>query len=191
MKKLLNISLVLVVFCVSGSLSCSGLFKSKKAAPAAAVPGLSAGDFFQTETRKAMVMAKAQPQPVPAATVTRTRPPSAIPSELVDVSAPGSSVVSRTYPWPECGIVQLDKIMPNEVGLNKSFNYTIKISNLTETKLTDIIITENLPANFKYMSSNPSAKAEDNKLIWGVETLGPKAHKQFTVSGMATYTESR
>lgn len=192
MKKLLNISLVLLVFCVSGSLSCTGLFKSKKAAPAAAVPGLSAGDFFQAETRKAMVMAKAQPQavPAPAITTTTTRTAGAVPSGLVEVSAPGSSVVSRTYPWPECGIVQLDKIMPNEVGLNKSFNYTIKISNLTETKLTDIIITENLPANFKYMSSNPSARAEDNKLIWDVETLGPKAHKQFTVSGMATYTES-
>jgi uncharacterized repeat protein (TIGR01451 family) len=188
MKKLLNISLVFLVFCVSGSLSCNGLFKSKKATPtAAAVPGLSAGDFFQTETRKAMAMATSKPRPVPAAAII---PPSAVPSELVDVSSPGSSVVSRTYPWPECGIVQLDKIMPNEVGLNKSFNYTIKITNLTETKLTDIIITENLPANFKYMSSNPSAKTEESKLIWNIDSLGPKEHKQFTVSGMATYTES-
>jgi uncharacterized repeat protein (TIGR01451 family) len=185
MKKLLNISLVLLVFCVSGSLSCKGLFKSKKATPAAAAPGLSAGDFFQTETRKAMATSK--PQPVPTAAII---PPRAVPSELVDVSSPGSSVVSRTYPWPECGIVQLDKIMPNEVGLNKSFNYTIKISNLTESNLTDIIITEILPANFKYMSSNPSAKTDENKLIWDIDSLGPKAHKQFTVSGMATYTES-
>jgi uncharacterized repeat protein (TIGR01451 family) len=185
MKKLLNISLVLLVFCVSGSLSCKGLFKSKKATPAAAAPGLSAGDFFQTETRKAMATTK--PQSVPTAAII---PPRAVPSELVDVSSPGSSVVSRTYPWPECGIVQLDKIMPNEVGLNKSFNYTIKISNLTESNLTDIIITEILPANFKYMSSNPSAKTDENKLIWDIDSLGPKAHKQFTVSGMATYTES-
>jgi uncharacterized repeat protein (TIGR01451 family) len=185
MKKLLNISLVLLVFCLSGSLSCKGLFKPKKDTPTAAVPGLSAGDFFQTETRKAMAVSKAQP--VPAATI---KLPGAVPSELVEVSSPGSSVVSRTYPWPECGIVQLDKIMPNEVGLNKSFNYTIKITNLTESKLTDIIITENLPANFKYMSANPAAKTEENKLIWDIDSLGPKAHKQFTVSGMATYTES-
>jgi uncharacterized repeat protein (TIGR01451 family) len=79
--------------------------------------------------------------------------------------------------------------MPNEVGLNRNFNYTIKITNLTETNLTDIVITEQLPANFKYMSTNPTAKAEDNKLIWEIASLGPKARKQFTVSGMATYRE--
>ena len=88
MKKLLNISLVLLVFCSSGSLSCKGLFKSKKAAPVAAAPGLSAGDFFQTETRKAMAMSK--PRPVPTASII---PPRAVPSELVDVSSPGSFAV--------------------------------------------------------------------------------------------------
>ncbi|MGB2866234.1 MAG: hypothetical protein WBC05_23080 [Sedimentisphaerales bacterium] len=183
MKKLLNISLLLLVFSLSGSLSCKSLFRPKQQKAKAAVPGLSASDFFRTETRKAAVMAQAQPLP----TATRTMPGPA-PTGLVAVSAPGSSVISRTYPWPECGIVQLDKIMPNEVGLNKSFNYTIKITNLTESKLTDIIITEHLPDNFKYMSANPSAKHEEAKLIWDIPTLGPKARQQFTVSGMATYT---
>lgn len=192
MKKLLNIPLLLlVVFCLSCSLSCSILSKPKKAKPAAAVPGLSAGDFFQTETRKAMTTPRSRPVPAPTATLAPLiTAPRTTSNELVDVSAPGSSVVSRTYPWPECGIVQLDKIMPNEVGLNRSFNYTIKITNLTETTLTDIIITELIPANFKYMSSNPAAKTQDNKLIWDIASLGPKAQKQFTVSGMATYTEN-
>jgi uncharacterized repeat protein (TIGR01451 family) len=83
----------------------------------------------------------------------------------------------------------LDKVMPNEVGMNRSFNYTIKVTNLTETMLTDIVITEHLPDNFKYLSANPSAKHEEKKLTWDIPTLGPKARKQFTVSGMATYTE--
>ena len=193
MKKLLNIPLLLlVVFCLSGSLSCSLLSKPKRSRPVAAEPGLSAGDFFQTEVHKAMTTPRSQPVPsaipamAPAPLITAPKTTS---SELIDVSAPGSSVVSRTYPWPECGIVQLDKVMPNEVGLNRSFNYTIKITNLTETILTDIVITEVLPANFKYISSNPTAKTEENKLIWDVASLGPKANKQFTISGMATYTE--
>lgn len=205
MKKLLNITLLLLVFSLSGSLSCKSLFRPKQqkkvnaAEPGlsasdffktetqkgkkATEPGLSASDFFRTETRRAAVMAQGQPLP----TATR-RLPIPAPTGLVAVTAPGSSVISRTYPWPECGIVQLDKIMPNEVGLNRSFNYTIKITNLTESKLTDIIITEYLPDNFKYMSSNPSAKHEENRLIWDIPTLGPKARQQYTVSGMATYT---
>jgi len=184
MKKLLNISLLLLVFCLSGSLSCKSLFRPKQQkVKAAAVPGLSASDFFRTETRKAVAMAQAQPLPTAMRKI-----PGPAPTGLVAVSAPGSSVISRTYPWPECGIVQLDKIMPNEVGLNRSFNYTIKITNLTESMLTGIVINEQLPENFKYMSSNPSARQVETKLIWDISSLGPKAHKQFTVSGMATYT---
>jgi len=212
MKKL-NISLLLLVFCVSGSLSCRSIFRPKQQKVktqirAAAEPGLSSSDFFRAETqRAAKVKGAAEPglsasdfvgtstqraaaipqaQPIPAAT--RTIPGRA-PSGLVAVSAPGSSVISRTYPWPECGIVQLDKIMPNEVGLNRAFNYTIKLTNLTETNLTDIVITEHLPDNFKYTNANPSARQVDKKLIWDIPTLGPKGRQQFTVSGMATYTE--
>jgi len=183
MKKILNISLLLLVFGLSGSLSCKSWFRPKQVKKAE--PGLSASDFFRTETSKAMTPVQAQPVPSPT-----IRPPGAVTSELIDVSAPGTSVISRTYPWPECGIVQLDKIMPNEVGLNRTFNYTLKISNLTETTLTDITITEHLPDNFKYMSSNPAGKEEEKKVIWNIASLGPKARQQFTVSGVATYTEA-
>ena len=191
MRKLLNISLLLLILCLSGSLSCKSWFQPKKQVKVAAEPGLSAGDFFQTETRKAMTPARAQPVPAPTIRPLSptTRPLIPTTTELIDVSAPGSSVISKAYPWPECGIVQMDKIMPNEVGLNRNFNYTIKISNLTETTLTDIIVTEHLPDNFQYMSSNPAARSEDKKLIWNIDTLGPKARKQFSVTGMATYTE--
>ncbi len=167
MKKLLNISLLLLVFCASGSLSCRSITRSKQQKTKAAEPGLSASDFFSAQTRRT---ATTQGQPIPAPTTIRpaaqslgiqslsagsprspiTRSPIArspiqrpivqspiaripAPTGLVDVSAPGSSVISRTYPWPECGVVQMDKVMPNEVGLNRSFNYTIKITNLTET----------------------------------------------------------
>lgn len=182
MKKLLNISLLLLVLCMSGSLGCKSLFQPKKKVQAAE-PGLGASDFFRTETRRAMT----QTQRVPAPTI--SQPGTATPG-LIAVSEPGSSVVSRTYPWPECGIVQLDKIMPKEVGLNRAFNYTIKITNLTETNLTDIIITENLPENFKFLSANPSARTDEKKIHWEIPSLGPKGRKQFTVSGIATYTES-
>ena len=56
MKKL-NISLLLLVFCVSGSLSCRSIFRPKqkkiKTTTKAAEPGLSASDFFRAETQRA------------------------------------------------------------------------------------------------------------------------------------------
>lgn len=110
---------------------------------------------------------------------------------MVAVSESGSSIVSKTYPWAECGVVQLDKTMPKEVGLNKPFTYTIKVANLTNTTLNDIIVTENLPDNFKFLSANPSAQQdEENILFWEIAKLGPKSSTQITISGQATYIDA-
>lgn len=182
MKKFLNISLLLLVFVLSGSLSCKSWLSPKKAK--LAEPDLSAGDFFREQTRKALAIPPAQAVPAPI-----KRQPTSVTPDLVALNGSGSSVVSRTYPWPECGVVQLDKTMPKEIGLNRSFNYTIKVINLTDATLTDIVITEDLPSNFKFMSANPTAKEEGNKLLWEIASLGPKASRQFKVTGMATYTD--
>ena len=182
MKKFLNISLFLLVFGLSGSLSCKSWLGPKKAK--LAEPGLSAGDFFREETRKALAMPPAQPKPAPVKRPIPSKP------ELVSMSELGSSIVSWTYPWAECGIVQLDKTMPKEIGINRPFNYSIKVTNLTDSMLTNIMVTEELPSNFKFINANPTAKEDANKLTWEIASLGPKAIKQITVSGMATYIDS-
>lgn len=182
MKKFLNISLFLLVFGLSGSLSCKSWLGPKKAK--LAEPGLSAGDFFREETRKALAMPPVQPIPAPVKGPIASKP------ELVSMNELGSSIVSWTYPWAECGIVQLDKTMPKEVGINRPFNYSIKVTNLTDSMLTNIIVTEELPSNFKFVNANPTAKEDANKLTWEIASLGPKALKQITVSGMATYIDS-
>ncbi len=183
MKRLLNISVLVLVVALSGSCkSWSGPEKTKRAEP-----GLSASDLFreQAGAPASATIPAAQPMSAPAQTE-----PIAVQSGMISVRDSGSSVVSRAYPWPECGIVRLDKNMPNEVSLNKSFNYTITLTNLTETTLTSIIITEELPAHFKFMSAVPTAKEDGNKLIWEIASLGPKGARQFTVSGMATYVDA-
>lgn len=179
MKKFLNISALLLALALFGSLSCSPHGRTQKAEP-----GLSAGDLFREQTRATPISvppAAAVPAPIPAQTTTTTVEPG-----MIALSESGSSVVSRAYPWPECGIVRVDKTMPNEVGLNRPFKYTINLTNLTESMLTNIIVTEELPGNFKFMSAVPSAKEDGNKLIWNVESLGPKGTRQFTISGTAT-----
>ncbi len=182
MKKFLNISALLLVLALFGSLSCSPHGRTQKAEP-----GLSASDFFREQARTAVAVppAEAVPTPIPTQTATTTFEPTG----MISVSESGSSVVSRAYPWPECGLVRVDKSMPNEVGLNRPFKYTINLTNLTESTLTNIVVTEELPGHFKFMSAVPSAKEDGNKLNWTIESLGPKGTRQFTISGMATNIE--
>jgi len=106
---------------------------------------------------------------------------------LVAVDESGSSGnLSITYPRPDYGILQVDKTMPQEVRLNTPFTYVIRVTNLTETMLTQITITETLSKDFEFKSSEPTAKAEDDRLIWEIDSLGPRASKSIKVSGVAT-----
>ncbi len=192
MKKFLNVSLLLLLFVLSGSFSCRSWFgyRDKGLEEPGQADEMGWERFFEeTPDTQTEVM------PLPAQEEMRSFPseeqvPSETMSNMIVVSEADSSIVSRTYPWPECGIVQLDKVMPKEIGLNKSFNYTIKITNLTDTSLSNIIVSEEIPSNFNFVNSNPTARHEENKLIWEINSLEPKAIRHITVTGMASYAES-
>jgi uncharacterized repeat protein (TIGR01451 family) len=181
MKRFLNISVVLLVFVFlsfSGCESGKGPFGAKEGEQEL----LQAEKYFWASDHEPITIAPIQTVPP------STREP-VVESKLVAIDGVGSSVISRTYPWAECGIIHLEKTVPKEVGLNRTFDYFIKVTNLTDVKLTDILITEELSDNFDFTSASPAAKEDLNKLVWEIPSLGPKASKLITVSGMATQTD--
>jgi len=184
-KKALTISALLLLLC---SLSCKSWFGPKKAKTTDSK--VTASDFLRDQFRQPT----AQPAAIPPAEAVPTRlddEPTIMGTGMVVVSESGSSVVSRTYPWPECGIVRLDKDMPKEVSLNSPFEYTIRLTNLTETTLTGIVVTEELPEHFKFTKASPAVdEEEDNQIVWHVSALGPKTSRQFKVSGSGTHVEA-
>jgi len=109
---------------------------------------------------------------------------------LVSVDESGGHVLSIVYPRADFGIIQVDKTMPEEVRLNTPFSYDIKVTNLTETMLTEITITETVAKDFEFKGSEPVAQAEGNKLVWAIDSLGPKASKNLKISGIATNSKS-
>lgn len=84
--------------------------------------------------------------------------------------------------------VRLEKRMPREVQINVPFGYSIRATNLTNVTLTDVIITENLSPNFKITGAEPAAVKNGDKLIWAVDSLGPKDTIDLRVTGIATAT---
>jgi uncharacterized repeat protein (TIGR01451 family) len=106
---------------------------------------------------------------------------------LVAVDENGNGgTLSITYPRPDYGILQVDKAMPQEVRLNTPFTYVIRVTNLTETMLTEVTITETLSRDFEFKASEPTAQTEDDQLIWEIDSLGPRASKSIKISGVAT-----
>lgn len=138
-----------------------------------------------------VVTASVEPlQPIRAGLATSSSDRTTPVGRSVFVDETGGHVLSITYPRADYGIIQVDKTMPEEVRLNTLFSYTIKVTNLTETMLTEITIAETVSDNFEFKGSEPSAQTEGNKLAWQIESLGPKASKTLRVSGIATASKS-
>jgi uncharacterized repeat protein (TIGR01451 family) len=102
---------------------------------------------------------------------------------LVAVSEPGPHHISMIYPSPEYGIVKLDKIIPNEVNADQPFKYAIVVTNLTNTVLPNVTITETLSDNFGFENADPMPQQQDGQLSWQIDTLGAKSAEQITVFG--------
>jgi uncharacterized repeat protein (TIGR01451 family) len=187
MKKILTISLFLLVFSSLGCESMKNFFKPKESEPATKEPE----KFFWDSSYEPIAIAPIKGVPTPTGLpVPAKMPVTSEGQKLVVLSESDMAIVSKTYPWPECGIVRLDKSVPKEVALNKSFDYYIVVTNLTETILTDIVVNEKISRGFEFTRSSPAARKDVDKLVWEIKSLGPKASKRISVSGLATSSES-
>ncbi len=81
--------------------------------------------------------------------------------------------------------IRLDRLAPAEVPLNVPFDYTLKVTNVSETGLQDVVVLERLPGNFSLHSSDPETEKVDGNLRWTVGSLDPKASRELKVSGVA------
>ena len=70
------------------------------------------------------------------------------------------------------------------------FDYTLKVTNMAETPLQDVVVLERLPKNFSLRSSDPETEKADGNLRWTVGSLDPKASRELKVSGVATAADN-
>jgi len=181
MKKLLIFSFALLAFILFGSLGCEKYRSCRGAGPVE--PDVTKM-YFLDQTCKPMIAAAVKAEPL------AMEQPAPVKPKPVAASEPGRLVISRIYPAPEFAIIQMDKIMPEEVEINKPFDYSISVKNLTNATLTNVVITEELPGNFKYTSSEPSAKENATNLVWKIESLESKDSRRIKVTGLATDANS-
>jgi len=172
--------------------------------PVAAEPQKTEARIVETQkTEPPVAQAPKAKEPVATAPVESPKKPAAVQAELVTASVEplqpvrsglttsssdrvtpvgrsvfvdetGGHVLSITYPRADYGIIQVDKTMPEEVRLNTLFSYTLKVTNLTETMLTEITIAETVSNNFEFKASEPTAQTEGNKLVWQIESSDPR-----------------
>lgn len=145
-------------------------------------PGSEELWFFDGDC-KPMVAKKPAPKPV-AKPIAKPKP---APVAQKAEGPCGPSSVVRVYPGNN--VVKIDKQMPTEVQLNAPFSYTIKVTNLSDYLVTDIVVTEQTAANFKLESATPAAQVSGNTLVWVMPELEPGQSETIIVKGMAISTD--
>ncbi|UCG47390.1 MAG: DUF11 domain-containing protein [Phycisphaerales bacterium] len=185
MTKLLNILLILSTLLLLGVSGCSGLCgawstdeaeapRARAAVRDDGAPPVSTADPKQTSS--------------PADRPIFVSRPSSADSQETAITESGLYLVSRVYPCAECGAIRLEKVLPKEVELTKPFDYSIKVTNLTDMTLAGVAISETLPPNFRSTGADPTARIDANMLVWEIPSLAPKDSNHITVSGFATDT---
>lgn len=96
------------------------------------------------------------------------------------------NAASRIYPCEGCGVVKLDKVLPSQIQTGAEFEYKIRVTNLTDMGLADVVVTDTLISNFTYKTANPQPNVQGNKLVWVFPTLGPKEVQEIVGIGIAT-----
>lgn len=104
-------------------------------------------------------------------------------------SSCGDNQTITKFPYGKLGIIQLEEILPPNVTVNSEFNYIVKVSNLTNVTVRDVVVTENLPDNFKYVNSAPATEVEGKTLRWTIDSISPGEVKTLLVTGVSPTTE--
>lgn len=80
--------------------------------------------------------------------------------------------------------LSVEKSVPAEVLVGQPFEYTYKVSNLTDATLENVTVMDRVAGNFTPTDSEPNAVSmADGKATWNLGTLGPKETRIITVKG--------
>lgn len=138
---------------------------------------------------------EAAPAPAPAA-AQRPAPaaevrPAAAPAPAPAPAPVGSNVATLFKPTGEraTSAIMLEEILPAQVRRNAEFNSVIRVTNLTNGPLQNVVVTKENFQNYQLRSAAPSATASDNtRSMWSLGTLGPREVREIRLTGIAPNT---
>jgi len=112
--------------------------------------------------------------------------PAALAQAPADVKV---NVTRQAYPTGDTAtsVVLLERANPREVRAGEGFEYQIRLTNLTNRDVKNVMLAERLPADFAVARISPQPdKLTGDRATWNLGTLGPKASKVFRISGSAS-----
>jgi len=114
--------------------------------------------------------------------------PQAVPPPTATTEC-GPYIISQTYPSSQAGVVTLEKMMPDEVQVNAPFDYTIRVTNISDMTLGNVKVTEVLADNFVFAEAQPQAQRDSERLTWLLGTMKPQESRRIRIWGRASTSD--
>src|SRR5215210_7286722 len=76
----------------------------------------------------------------------------------------------------------VERLSPQEVRLGDPYEYQIKVTNLTNAPLSDVIVRERVPADLQVTRNEPTPRMENGEQIFTLGDLPAKQSKMIRVS---------
>lgn len=111
------------------------------------------------------------------------------PIEVIEspCAAPKMTTSERQYPaaGPQGQAIRLSKLAPSQVVLNEPFDYKLKIRNITEQELLNVVVTDVKPKHMQINSSEPEMIVKEGQLRWHLGAIGPDETKTISINAVA------
>ncbi len=108
---------------------------------------------------------------------------------LVAAQQPAGAGKTETY-WPtgsrSGSVLLIERVTPTEMRAGVQFDYQVRLTNLTNSAMDELVLTEQLPDNFDVKSIDPQPDSnQGGKASWSIARLGGGESKAFRISGAA------
>jgi uncharacterized repeat protein (TIGR01451 family) len=96
---------------------------------------------------------------------------------------------SMAYPTgdPKTSVLGVEKGFPREVRLNQPFDYEVRLTNLTNYEIQDVVLIDEPSGNLQITGLSPEGRAGANGgRSWAIGSLGPKESTTIRATGVAS-----
>lgn len=129
----------------------------------------------------------------PPAPVTHTQAPAPAPAPQPQAKpAPvstGGLAIPTTY--KDSSVLYIERIGPSQVAQGQPYESRIRVTNLTDQYVRNVVISDEIASNYKFVSASPKASSnKGNVLKWNLGTFTPNQVKVIKLKGAATSTKA-
>ena len=100
--------------------------------------------------------------------------------EILNPSNPNCVLMTKdvTKQW-QATKLGLTKVGPEQIALLAQATYDIKVNNTGDLTATGVVLTDEIPAGMRYVSSDPAGTVSGTKVIWNVGSLNKADSRSF------------